>query len=120
MSPFGNVPKGSKITITVYGDFPTPSAPGAPTASPSSGAPGDEITISFPTYSGCPASNPLESYQFTITNATPDSHTVPAGGATTFPIELGSSGTATVAYVARCAGGITSNASSTISISITP
>ncbi|WP_167050721.1 serine/threonine-protein kinase [Salinibacterium sp. ZJ77] len=121
VSPFGNVPKGSKITITVYGEFPTPSAPGTPTASPTSGASGDEIAISFPNYSGCPASNPLESYQFTITNATPESHTVAAGSATTFPIELGAPGSsATVTYVARCAGGITSNASSTLSISITP
>lgn len=122
INPFGNVRNGSKITLTVFGEFQPPPAPTAPAASSSTGEPGETITISFPTYNSCPAGFALQEYVFTVTNATPASHTAGPGD-NSFDIvlaEVEDTATATVAYVAKCQGGITSQASSTISITIQP
>ena len=121
ISPTGNVRKGQSVTLTVYGEFPSPSAPATPTPSATSGDSGDTITLSFGAYSGCPAGHVLESYTFTLANADPaDSTTVP-GSATSIDIVLTTPGTtATASYVANCAGGITSQASGQAQITVNP
>ena len=120
IQPVGNVPEKSKLTIKLYGEFPAPSAPGAASFPAPDGVTGSTVTVTFPTYAGCPASHPLEGYQFTLTNATPTSHTAGPGD-TTFDVVLGADGAdATVAYVAKCGGGIVSKPSATATIEVTP
>ncbi|QNO37503.1 serine/threonine protein kinase [Protaetiibacter sp. SSC-01] len=119
ITPSGNVRKGQTITLTVYGAFPPPSSPSAPSPSSTSGDPGDPITLSFASYTGCPAGFALEGYTFTLENASAVGGSNSVGAdATSIDIQLGESGTAKASYIARCAGGIQSQASPQISITV--
>jgi serine/threonine-protein kinase len=119
ISPSGNVPKGSTIRLTVYGDFPAPSAPGPLSASSPTGDPGDPIILTFSKYTGCPSGYALEGYTFSLENATAIGGSDQAdANATSFEIQLGSSGEAKASYVARCAGGITSQPSAQLTITV--
>jgi serine/threonine-protein kinase len=121
ISPSGNVPKGSTIRLTVYGDFPPPGAPETPTASPTQGDVGDGVTISFPTYAKCPAGYALQGYTFTLVNAT-TTEANPGASATSITIELGptAGSDAKVSYVAHCANGIDSQQSGQATITVNP
>jgi serine/threonine-protein kinase len=121
IDPVGNVRKGSTITLTVYGDFPQPGAPATPTASPTSGNVGDNVTVSFPSYTKCPAGHDLEGYTFTIENGSADNPS-PGAGETSIIVGLGptAGSTTTISYVARCAGGIESAPSGQATVTVNP
>ncbi|MFT4283310.1 MAG: PASTA domain-containing protein, partial [Protaetiibacter sp.] len=119
ITPTGNVRKGQTITLTVYGAFPPPSSPGALNPFSTSGDPGDPITLTFAKYTGCPAGYALEGYTFTLDNASAVGGSNDIGAdKTSFDIQLGTTGTAKASYVARCANGITSQASPQVSITV--
>ncbi|WP_445996727.1 protein kinase domain-containing protein [Okibacterium fritillariae] len=71
IEPEGNLPRGSVVTVTVYGDIaqiPTPTT--TPTISGCSGAactlaPGSTVTVTWPTFTGCPAGQELTGYRLT-------------------------------------------------------
>ena len=119
ITPSGNVRKGQTITLTVYGAFPPPSSPGALSPSSTTGDPGDPITLTFASYTGCPAGFALEGYTFTLENASAVGGSNNVGAdAVSFDIQLGSTGTAKASYVARCAGGIVSQPSPQVSVTV--
>ena len=117
VNPRGNVPKGTEITVSVYGAFPTPGKPATAQAPAGPHLSGDEVSITFPAYGGCPSSHPLTGYQFTLGNSSFTSGGNPVSGSP-LSITLGTAGTdATVSYVALCSG-ISSSPSDTLSISV--
>jgi serine/threonine protein kinase len=117
LTPTGNVAKGATISVRVYGDFQNPSAP-ATLGGPASGASGDEVTITIPNYGGCPSGHALTGYSFSISNgATPASNPVAAGTAS-IPVLLGDPGQTVITYVAHCDGGITSEPSGPLTITV--
>jgi serine/threonine protein kinase len=117
LNPTGNVTKGSTITVRVYGAFPTPGKPATAQAPNGPFLAGDEVSITFPNYSGCPANHPLTGYQFSLGNASFTSGGNPVSGSP-LSITLGAAGTdATVSYAAVCSD-ITSNTSDTLSITV--
>jgi serine/threonine-protein kinase len=119
ITPTGNVRKGQTITLTIYGAFPPPSSPGALAPSSTTGDPGDPITLTFAKYTGCPAGYALEGYTFTLENASAVGGSNDVGAdATSFDIQLGDSGTAKASYVARCAGGIVSQPSPQVTVTV--
>ncbi len=119
LNPTGNVTKGSTITVRVYGPFPTPSKPATAQAPAGPHLTGDTVTITFPSYGGCPASHPLTGYQFSLGNATFTSGGNPvSSGATSLSITLGDPGEATVSYTALCSDGITSSPSDQLTITV--
>lgn len=69
INPTGNVQKGRTIQVAVYQDYPGPSQPSAPSASPASAPVGDPITVSWPAYAGCPTGYDVSGYSVTLVNA---------------------------------------------------
>jgi serine/threonine protein kinase len=118
LNPTGNVTKGSTITVRVYGAFQNPSAPATATAPAGPHLSGSDVTITFPSYSGCPAGRALTGYDFTVTNGTFPGGNPVSASATSLTILLGDPGETTVTYVAHCEGGITSNPSGTLTITV--
>ncbi len=118
LNPTGNVTKGSTITVRVYGAFENPAAPTTATAPPGPHLSGDDVTITFPTYSGCPSGHALTGYSFTVNNGTFPGGNPVSAGATSLTVNLGDPGDTTVTYVAHCDGGITSNPSGTLTIPV--
>ena len=117
VSPTGNVRKGDTIKVSVFGAFANPSAPAA-LGGPPAGVSGDEVEVTIPEYGGCPAGRALTGYSFSITNGnTPATNPVSAGTAS-IPVLLGDPGQTTITYVAHCDGGITSNTSSPLTITV--
>jgi serine/threonine-protein kinase len=118
VNPRGNVTKGTEITVSVYGAFPTPSAPVTAQAPAGPFLSGDEMSITFPDYSGCPSNHPLTGYEFSLGNASFTSGGNPVSGSP-LSITLGVAGTdATVSYTALCSDDITSSPSDTLSITV--
>jgi serine/threonine protein kinase len=106
VNPTGNVRKNDTITVRFYGDVPTtPSQPGALTA----GAPtADVVTVTIPTYTGCPKGSTLQN--FTVTASAPSTFAPanPVGpNVTTLTWTLApTAGTQnTMSYVAQCSVG---------------
>jgi serine/threonine-protein kinase len=119
LNPTGNVTRGTTINVRVYGAFPTPGPPATPTAPAGPFLAGETVTVSFPSYGGCPSGHPLSGYQFTLGNATFATGGNPvSSSATSIDITLGSPGNATVSYAALCGSGITSSTSGTLTISV--
>ncbi|AYF97852.1 protein kinase domain-containing protein [Protaetiibacter intestinalis] len=122
IKPVGNVRKGSAITVVLWDSFQPPAPPAKPTVSASTPDrnSGDIVSIEIVPYTGCPDGYARSGYSFTITGATPTSVQLEPEE-TTFEITLGDPGTtATVSFVATCAGGITSQTSGTLEIPINP
>ena len=61
--------KGREIQVSVYQDYPGPSQPSAPSASPATAPTGDTITISWSAYAGCPADYAVTGYNVSLVNA---------------------------------------------------
>jgi serine/threonine protein kinase len=118
LNPTGNVTKGSTITVKVYGPFQNPSAPATATAPAGPHLSGSDVTITFPSYSGCPAGRALTGYDFSVTNGTFPGGNPVSASETSLTILLGDPGETTVTYVAHCEGGITSNPSGTLTITV--
>lgn len=119
VDPVGNMRPGRDITVFVYRAYVPPPAPTTPSASPGPYTAGDEVTITAPNYTGCPAGRALTGYQFSLVNATFTSGGNPIGpGPVSFGITLGDPGEATVSYVATCEGGHTSAHSGTLSLTV--
>jgi serine/threonine protein kinase len=118
LNPTGNVTKGSTITVAVYGPYPNPSAPATAEAPAGPHLAGSDVTITFPSYGGCPSGRELTGYDFTVTNGTFPGGNPVSAGATSLTINLGDPGETTVTYVARCEGGITSNPSGQLGITV--
>ena len=104
VNPKGNVRKGETITVNFYTEIPPPSAPkpAAVTAPAGPWLAGNDITVNWPNYSGCPSGHPLSGFNFQITNGTAASTNPISSSATTLSIELGTPGTTTIAYTALC------------------
>ena len=119
INPTGNVKRGSTITLTVYGEFPTPPAPSAPSASTTDWTSGDPpVTISWTTYGGCPAGFELVGYSFTFGNASSAGGTLLGPDVTSLELTPNGTGNATVSYVANCRTGITSQPSPATTITV--
>lgn len=118
LNPTGNVTKGSTITVRVYGAFVNPPAPATPTAPAGPYLSGSEVTISFPTYGACPSGRALTGYDFTVNNGSFPGGNPVSAGETSLTILLGDPGETTISYVAHCDGGITSNPSGTLTITV--
>lgn len=104
VNPKGNVRRGESITVNFYAPIPEPVAtkPGPVTAPAGPWLAGDVITVTWPSYSGCPAGNNHSGFNFQVTNGTASIGNVVPPGTTSMDITLGSAGTTTVAYTAVC------------------
>ncbi len=107
VSPRGNVRKGEVITVTFYTAIPDPvaSKPSAPSMSGGPYTTGDSITVTWPSYSGCPAGHPHNGFNFQVTGATLVGQNNPiSAGSTSLDIQVTANPgeTVTVAYTAMC------------------
>jgi serine/threonine-protein kinase len=110
INPTGNVQKGRTIQVAVYRDYPGPSQPSAPNASPATAPAGDPITISWSAYAGCPSGYDVTGYTVTLTNA----HFASGGpdvSTTSVQIVADAPGTVTATYKAKCGSAGTTPAS---------
>jgi len=106
VNPTGNVRRNDTITVRFYGDVPaTPSQPGALTAGTKTT---DVVTVTIPTYTGCPKGSTLQGFTFTASAPSTFLPANPVGpNATTLSWTLApTAGTQnTMSYVAQCSGG---------------
>lgn len=106
ISPAGNVPTGTTINVKIYAPIPPPTKPSPLSASPAGPyAASQSVTISWPTYTGCPAPTPLDKYSIAIEDGTVTSANPVPAGTTTATITLrGDPGDTKVSYTASCSG----------------
>ena len=109
VNPVGNVQRGSKIELTVYGPLPIVNAPGAsPTfvkSDPSVGnnttlAGTGSFTVSWPAYS-CPSGTTLQSYTVSAVNAVVQAD---PGANTQAILQATDPGNVQVTYAVTCSG----------------
>jgi serine/threonine protein kinase len=119
VSPTGQVAPDSLIAVSFYSPIPAPPQP-SPVAppTPASGAPGQSVTVTWSRYAGCPASQPLSGYTFTVGNGVAQSGNPVPADVTELEIVLGTPGTTTVSYSVTC-GPQTSPVSAPTSIAVT-
>ena len=107
VNPRGVVARGTLIAVYFYAPIPQPPAPTAMVVSAADADgynPGDEVTISWPAYSQCPAGFPVSGYRLEIVGGQlidPTSATVPPG-VTSAKVRLGDPGTLRASYVVTC------------------
>lgn len=103
-NPKGNVRKGETITVNFYKEIPPPTATKPTTVTVPAGPylSGQNATVSWPNYTGCPAGHPHNGFNFQISNGTAATGNPLSASATSLTITLGSPGTTTVAYTALC------------------
>jgi serine/threonine protein kinase len=94
VSPTGNVPKGTSVTVSYYGSA---SAPGAPSSAPtlSGSSPVSDhstITVSWPAYGRCPAGSQRTGYQVSVTGSANDGTSPVSKDTTQFQIQTGDKG----------------------------
>ncbi|SKB00065.1 serine/threonine protein kinase [Agreia bicolorata] len=122
VNPVGNVQRGTKIELTVYGPLPTVNAPAtapklgsvdAPTPLPANQVPAGtgSFTVTWSAYS-CPSGTSLGAYSIVATNATVLSE---PGIGTQATLQATAAGPVTVAYTVTCSG-IVSPASPALSL----
>jgi len=96
LSRSGNLPKGSSITVTYYGDTATAQAPSsAPVLSDPSSQPvkaNSTITVTWPRYTGCPAGQSLSGYNVNVTGAPTSPENPEGASATEITIPTGNPG----------------------------
>ncbi|MDI2099157.1 serine/threonine-protein kinase [Ruicaihuangia caeni] len=111
VSPYGNnVQVGTVINVTFYDEIPPPPAPtkrpAAPTveSGPDAPAPGDEVTVRWATYDGCPAGAPLSGYILTASSGGTFANGTPGADATqtVFRIASDYTGDISISYIAKC------------------
>lgn len=105
ISPAGNVAKGTTINVKIYSLIPS-SKPGPLSASPAGPYTASQnVTLSWPTYTGCQTGKTLESYNIAIENGTITSPNPVPAGTTSATITLrADSGNTKVSYTASCSG----------------
>jgi serine/threonine-protein kinase len=118
VSPTGNLPTGTVVTVLFYDAIPTPGAPSDLTVPSGVHLPGDVVQVTWTAYNGCPAGYNFDGYNFTVNNGTAAQANPVNSTATSLAITLGKSGTTSITYVAIC-GSLQSEVSSTASIPIT-
>jgi serine/threonine-protein kinase len=106
VNPSGTVAVNTLIAVYFYAPIPSPPAPSALAVTPAEGpyAPGDDITISWPSYAQCPSGFPVTNYLLEIVGGTlndEDDAALPAQS-TSASITLGSAGTFRASYVVTC------------------
>ena len=127
VNPYGNVKKGTVVTVKFYGAFVPPSE-GIPQAGAISSIspagpylPQDVVTITWPAYAGCPAVQVLNGYTVIVLHDGGEPATTDYGsGVTSADVELTatSPGTTAISYFARCSDGQQSPASPTETLTI--
>jgi len=120
VNPRGTVQPNTLITVTFYDAIPTPGAPSNLAIDPGSGPypGGSDVTLSWPTYDGCPAGYPLSGYNFTTVGGAPELSNPVAADVTSMVVTLAESGQLRVTYTALC-GDLQSERSSELAVPIT-
>jgi serine/threonine-protein kinase len=120
INPRGEVQPGTLITAYFYDAIPTPEAPSNLAIDPGSGPypGGSDVTLSWPTYSSCPAGYPLSGYNYTLVGGTPAQPNPLPAEATSLRVTLDPSGQLRVTYTALCSG-LQSERSSELAVPIT-
>jgi len=122
VNPTGTVAANTLIAVYFYAPIPSPPAPSALAVTPSAGpyAPGDDITISWPSYAQCPSGFPVTNYLLEIVGGAlndEDDAALPAES-TSASITLGAAGTFRASYVVTCTS-INTPKSAELTITIT-
>ncbi|WP_349899107.1 protein kinase domain-containing protein [Parafrigoribacterium soli] len=109
VNPTGWVNPGSTITVTLYGDVPTPAKPATPTASPAGPyTPGQQVTVTWSPFQ-CQYGTKLDSYTVAVSpgsvSYTPANPVPPDQNKVTVTLPSDPAGsTTTVQYLAQCSG----------------
>ncbi len=122
VNPTGNVRKGEVITVRFYDQIPEPVAtkPSAMTAPAGPYLAGDDVTVSWAIYAGCPAGHPLSGFSIIVSGgdaSVTDGNLTRPANATSVSVTLDSTpgGVTSVSYTALCTD-LESEASDPISI----
>ena len=109
VNPTGpQVPNGTTINVTYYGDLPVAPAPtAAPSLNDDNATPGQALIATWAGYTSCPSGHSLESYTVLV-DGSPVSSVPNATAPFTAPSALGNH---TIAYQVTCAGLAISNSS---------
>ncbi|MFZ2964061.1 MAG: protein kinase [Rhodoglobus sp.] len=109
VNPTGNVRKGEVITVRFYDAIPVPIAtkPSAMTAPAGPHLAGDDVTVSWAIYAGCPAGHPLSGFSIIVAGgdaAVADGNPTRPAGATSVAITLNSTAgeQTSISYTAIC------------------
>jgi serine/threonine protein kinase len=118
VNPQGSVPPNTLVAVYFYDAIPTPTSPGGLTVSAGPYTGGSTITISWPTYSECPAGFDLDSYEFAVNGGSfPNVSTFgPLTTATDLVIDDNTT-EIRVSYIVRC-GNLASNPSEDLVIPV--
>lgn len=118
VNPQGTVALDSLVAVYFYDTIPTPRSPAALTVSAGPYATGGTITISWPTYSECPAGFALDSYEFTVNGGSFQNVSTFGARATSADIVIDeNTAEVRVSYIVRC-GDLASNPSEDLVISV--
>jgi eukaryotic-like serine/threonine-protein kinase len=106
LTPKGNVRKGEVITVSFYAAIPAPVAtkPSPLIAPPGPYSVGGIITVTWPSYTGCPASKPHTGFSVQVTRGSLNGTNPLPSSATSADIKLSSTPgeTTVVTYTAIC------------------
>jgi serine/threonine protein kinase len=123
VQPVGNLPPGSTVNVQFYTAVPNPTAPAAPTTTTAAPYPANSaVAVQWVDYTGCPSSQALSGYDVTVTNGTASESNPITPAEAGESINVGSTGTTTVSYVAVCGTGssaVQSDPSPALSLPIT-
>jgi len=106
VQPVGNLPPGTTVKVQFYTAVANPPAPAAPTTTDSPPYPANSaVNVQWIPYTGCPSGQSLSGYNVTVTNglASESNPITPAEAGES--INVGTTGTTTVSYVAICGTG---------------
>ena len=115
--PIGTLDIGDSVTVYFYDVIPDPDQPGELTASSTEVTPGEIFTVTWSTYTGCPAGHELTEFEFSVNNGEAEKGNPIDAGETELNVTAGSVGNTTVKYRAVC-GDIKSQYSEPITITV--
>jgi serine/threonine protein kinase len=116
VSPTGPVAPDTLIAVSFYSPIPAPPQP-SPVAGPTTGVTGESVVVTWSRYAGCPASQPLSGYTFTVGNGVAQAGNPVPADVTELEVVLGTPGTTTISYSVTC-GPQTSPVSAPASITV--
>lgn len=120
LSTTGVVEPGQVVEVFFYVPVETPPAPNNLAINPGSGPylGGSTVTLSWPSYTSCPAGFALEGYNVTIVGGSPaQANPIPAG-TNSLQVQLADGGQLRVTYIALC-GDLQSERSGELAVPIT-